>query len=114
MLCERDVQVMIGHGIAHAEASSNVYLSGDSRLTDEQESLLAEIGWLPPTADFDDPDEMPANWYLPLVHDEWQQLVEVLVATVVGIFGFSVRLPVEVRSFAVDNPCRDCSWPVES
>lgn len=31
----------------------------------------------------------------------------------VGILGFEAQLPVEVRSFGADNPCRECSWPDE-
>ena len=105
-LSERYVQVMIGHGIAHAEASSNVYLSGDSHLTSEHENLLERLGWVAPEADHDDPDEWPANWHLPLIHDDWEFLAEMLVATIIGVFGFSGNLPVEVRSFAADEPCR--------
>lgn len=109
----RYVQVLIGHGIAHAEASSNVYLEGDSRLSDEQEQLLRELGWLAPDRDYDDADEMPANWYLPRIHGDWQYLTEMLVATMVGVFGFDEGLPVKVRSFAATDPCRDCSWSDE-
>jgi hypothetical protein len=75
------VQVLIGHGIAHAEASSNVYLEGESRLSLDQEHLLAELGWQRPQRDDDDPEEMPANWFLPRIHRDWQYLTEMLVAT---------------------------------
>ena len=36
LLTDRYVQVLIGHGIAHAEAGSNVYLTGESRLSADQ------------------------------------------------------------------------------
>jgi len=107
---QRYAQVLIGHGLAHAEAASNVYLTGDSRLDADHEDLLGRLGWLPPEAEFDDPDEMPANWSLPLVHGDWAYLVEVMVATVVGVFGFDADAPVEVRCFTAAHPCRDCSW----
>ena len=110
-LTQRYVQVLIGHGIAHAEASSNVYLMNDSRLTLEQEALLAALGWLTPAETEDDPDKMPANWYLPPIHGDWLMLVEMFVATMVGIFGFDDRFPVGIRTFAAENPCKACSWP---
>lgn len=111
---QRYVQVMIGHGIAHTEASSNVYLDDDSVLTDEHEELLDMLAWQRPSLDHDEPDQMPANWSLPLIHGEWAYLVEMLKAVVIGVFGFSGHLPIEVRTFGVDEPCRACSWPDES
>ena len=50
-LNDRYVQVMVGHGIANAEVGSNVYLTGDSRLSNDQEELLALIGWQEPASD---------------------------------------------------------------
>ena len=112
-LTDRYVQALIGHGIAHAEASSNVYLMEGSQLSSDHEELLFALGWLAPTADEDDPDEMPANWYLPQIHGDWPYLVEMLVATMVGIFGFDERHVVSVRTFAAENPCKACSWDDE-
>lgn len=106
----RYVQVLIGHGIAHPEASSNVYHLGDSVLSDEQHELLDMLGWTPPAFDRDDQSAMPSNWTLPLVHGDWGYLVEMLTATMIGIFGFSEHLPVEVHSFVATNPCASCSW----
>jgi hypothetical protein len=109
-LTDRYAQVLIGHGIAHAEASSNLYLIGESRLSAEHEDLLGRLGWLAPLSDDDDPDEMPANWHVPLVHGDWQYLVEMIIATIAGVFGFDAQVPIEVRSFQIANPCRRCSW----
>lgn len=53
---------------------------------------------------------MPANWFLPHIHGDWQYLTEMLVATVVGVFGFAEDSPVLVRTFAAENPCSECSW----
>jgi hypothetical protein len=114
MVSERYLQFLVGHGIAHAEVGSNVYLTGESRLSPDAEVLLAELGWLAPTLSQDDPDEMPANWSLPLIVGDWGYLVEMLLASMVGVLGFDSRLPIEVRSFGCDHPCRDCSWPDES
>jgi hypothetical protein len=112
-LGQRYVQVLIGHGIAYAETGSNVHLTGDSRLSIDEEALLAELGWLSPTWSEDDPDEMAANWKLPLIRGDWLYLIEMLLATMVGVLGFSSQLPIHVRSFGCRHPCRDCSWPDE-
>lgn len=110
---DRYVQVLIGHGIAHAEASSNVYLMDDSRLSPEQEELLAALGWQTPPAAEDDPDKMPANWYLPRIEGDWTYLVEMFLATMVGVFGYDEHAPVSIRTFAAENPCKKCSWEDE-
>lgn len=73
---DRYVQALIGHGIAHVEVGSNVYLTGESRLSVHHEELLTLLGWLSPESDIDAPGEMPANWYLPLVDGDWLYLVE--------------------------------------
>lgn len=109
----RYVQMQIGHGLAHAEASSNVYLPEDSKLSADDERLLRELGWRVPAADVDDPDEYPANWSLPLVHGDWNYLVEMSLATLVGVFGFFVTHGIRIDTFGCDSPCRDCSWPAE-
>lgn len=113
LLNDRYVQTLVGHGIAHAEVGSNVYLTGESMLSADHEELLTLLGWLNPESGTDTPGEMPANWRLPLVDGDWPYLVEMLVRTMVGILGFVAQLPVEVKSFGADNPCRECSWPHE-
>ena len=110
LLTDRYVQTLVGHGIAQAEVGSNVYLMGDSRLSANQEELLALLGWQAPISDVDVPGGMPANWTLPLVRGDWQHLTEMFASTMIGILGFSEHLPVEVMAFGADNPCRDCSW----
>lgn len=110
LLTDRYVQVLVGHGIAHAEVGSNVYLTGESRLSTDQEELLTLLGWQAPVSDVDVSGGMPANWTLPLVHGDWQHLTEIFASTMIGILGFSEHVPVELRAFGADNPCRDCSW----
>jgi len=110
LLTDRYVQVLVGHGIAQAEVGSNVYLMGESRLSADQEELLALLGWQAPISEVDVPGGMPANWTLPRVHGDWQHLTEMFASTMIGILGFSEHLPVEVRAFGADSPCRDCSW----
>jgi hypothetical protein len=104
----RYVQLLIGHGQAHAEAASNVYLKDDSRLSAEQEELLARIGWRAPACDFDDREEMPANWTLPLVSGDWQGLAQMVLATIAGVFVFDERQGVKVVTFQADHPCIEC------
>ncbi len=110
---DRYVQAQVGHGIAHAEVGSNVYLPEDSRLSADHESLLAALGWLPPRSDTDDPDEMPANWYLPLINGDWAYLTEMFMAVMIGFLGFDERFEVVISSFQCANPCRACSWPAD-
>ena len=110
LLTDRYVQVLIGHGVARAEVGSNVYLTGESRLSPDQEELLTLLGWQAPVSDVDIPGGKPANWTLPLVHRDWQHLAEMFASAIIGILGFSEHLPVEVHSFGADHPCRDCSW----
>jgi len=110
LLTERYALALVGHGIAHAEVGSNVYLAGESRLSDDQEELLALLGWQAPITDVDVPGEMPANWTLPLVHGDWQHLTEMFASTMIGILGVCEHLRVEVMAFGADPPCRDCSW----
>jgi len=109
----RYVQMQIGHGMAYTEASSNAYLMDDSQLSDEEEELLAKIGWRAPADEVDVPDEYPANWTLPLVYGDWEKLIEVILATVVGVFGFDERVPVKVHTFQLDRACKDCFLPAE-
>jgi hypothetical protein len=107
---QRYVQMLFGHGTAHVEASSNVYLEGSSRLSGVEERLLSLLGWTAPQSTVDRTDEMPANWMLPLAHGDWVNVVETITATIVGIFGFSEQLPVEMFVFLADRPCNSCSW----
>lgn len=110
----RYVQLLVGHGQAHAEASSNVYLPDDYQLCAEEENLLVRIGWRPPERDFDDGEELPANWTLPLIRGDWQGLAELVLATVAGVFRFDEDLPVQVGTFQTDDPCVDCFPQVAS
>lgn len=110
---DRYVQMLVGHGIAHVEASSNTYLEGASRLSGVDERLLTLLGWVAPNPHSSNPADVSTNWTLPLIHGDWTNLVETVTATLVGIFRFSEQLPVELSMFLADRPCRSCSWPDE-
>ena len=88
-----------------------MYLSDHSKLSEDDHPLLKELGWEAPTADIDDPDAYPANWSLPLVHGDWTYLVQMFLATLVGVFGFCENREIQIDTFGCDRPCRDCSWP---
>lgn len=113
-LTGRYVQALVGHGTAFVEASSNDHLEGDSRLTADHEELLRLLAWEWPEIDGDDPDVHPSNWSLPIVRGDWEFVAEMLSATLIGVFGFSQYLPITVRTFLCDSPCRACSWPDET
>ena len=87
--------------------------SVDFRLSAADEAWLAELGWVAPASGEDDRAEIPANWTLPLIRGDWPYLIEMLLATMVSVRGFNSHLPIEVRSFGCNHPCRDCSWPDE-
>lgn len=106
---QRYVQMQIGHGFAHVETGINVYMMGESRLTDSMETALAAMGWLPPESD-DDPDEMPANWRLPLLGNDWPRVAEMLVTTMVGVLEFDEAAETKMRIFRQQNSCRNCWW----
>jgi hypothetical protein len=110
---QRYVQMQIGHGVARVEASSNAYLLGRSCLSDDEEELLNRIGWRAPVSEVDQPDEYPSNWTLPRVCGCWDDLTEVILATIVGVFGFIDSVPVKVQAFQLERACRDCFFPVE-
>ena len=76
-----------------------------------EEALLARLGWQPPDRDHDDPELMPANWWVPRIAGDWPALVELLSATAIVALGFDERFPVSVHTFGCDRPCRACSWP---
>lgn len=108
---QRYLQAVVGHGIARVEASSNASLQGMHRLTDDHHQLLVLLGWRPPTDESLDPRDGPGSWSLPLVHRTWDDMVDVISATTIGVFGFSEHLPVSVITFGSVHPCRTCSWP---
>ena len=93
-----------------ALAHSELLLVG---LTPSISPAEAELGWVAPASGEDDRAEIPANWTLPLIRGDWPYLIEMLLATMVSVRGFNSHLPIEVRSFGCNQPCRDCSWPDE-
>jgi hypothetical protein len=100
--CERYVQVVVGHGEARVEASSNAHLRGD-RLFAHDERRLASLGYRRP-------DAASPYWTLEEPVGLPEQLAELVAHTLVGIFGLDATSPLHVGRFGADRPCRTCSW----
>lgn len=75
---ERVIEVHVRHGVVRI-------LAGGTDLSGVEERLLTLLGWVGP------------QWTLPFVSGDWDDLVETITATIVGIFGFSEQLPVDLR-----------------
>jgi T3SS (YopN, CesT) and YbjN peptide-binding chaperone 3 len=99
---ERYVQLVVGHGTARVEASSNAHLRGD-RLSAHDERRLASLGYRRP-------DAASPYWALEEAVGLPEQLAELVAHTLVGIFGFDATSPLAVGRFGADRPCRSCTW----
>jgi hypothetical protein len=106
---ERYVQVMIGHGHAHVEASSNTYLAGDFRLGPSEEQLLRSFGFEHPDA-ADPRSTLPQNWWFDEEHADPHSIAETLTATMIGVMCFDERWPITIDIFGADSPCAACFW----
>lgn len=110
---QRYAQMMVGHGRAVVEVSSNHYLFGDFALSAAECAHLELLGFEPPG----DPDRAeetgehgPWNWRLELDPADGRQLADLVVHVLVAVVGFSDRHPISVQVFGADHPCRPCSW----
>lgn len=102
------VQMMVGHGHAHIEVSSNHYLIGDFRLDAREESALAALGFAKP-----DPageSEWPLNWWRNDEYADGEAIAGCVLAVLTTAVGFDERAPVTVDVFGADNPCESCFW----
>jgi hypothetical protein len=106
----RYVQTQIGAGVGLAQASSNVYLTGRSRLSDRKERQLIDLGWLEPHSDEHVENCYPANWGLPLIHGQWDRLGDLFLATMTTVFAFREDRPVRIHTYVCEHPCARCSW----
>lgn len=76
-----------GHCVeVHARHGAVRIMARGADLNGVDERLLTLLGWVGP------------QWTLPFVRGDWDNLVETITATLVGIFGFSEQLPVEMRT----------------
>ena len=106
---ERYVQLMVGHGHACVEASSNTYLTGDFRLGPSEEAVLRSFGFRHPDA-LDPRDSVPRNWWFDENHADPILIAETLTATMIGVMCFDERWPITINLFGADTPCAACFW----
>jgi hypothetical protein len=106
---QRYVQLIVGHGGARVEVSSNFYLRGIYRLDRSDEALLARLGFRP-RQELDPDEDRPKNWWLER-HSAGPEWLAVLVTEAVSrVVAFDPRQPVTVEQFGKDRPCRICTW----
>jgi T3SS (YopN, CesT) and YbjN peptide-binding chaperone 3 len=106
---QRYVQMMLGHGHAHLEASSNAYLVGDFRLAESDEAALADLGFLHPD-DLADDSGLPENWWIDHDVADPTHIAQLLTATVRNVMAFDEHWPVTIDVFGADSPCEVCFW----
>ena len=105
---QRYVQLMLGHGHACVEASSNEYLHGDFRLGQSEERVLERLGFRSPALG---PAAQDAgNWRIDQPNADPVHIAELLVATMSGVMAFDSRWPVTIEVFGADDPCEACCW----
>lgn len=106
---ERYLQLMLGHGHARLEASGNGYLTGDFRLGESEERVLAGLGFRrPSTADSE--DDLPENWSIDQPAADPAQLAQLVTATASSVMAFDNRWPITIDVFGADAPCEACCW----
>lgn len=105
---QRYVQMMVGHGHAHTEVSSNVYLMGDFRLDHREEQALELLGFEPPDLDAD--GSRPFNWWRDDEAADGETIAGRMLAVLTTTLGFDERAPVTVDVFGADHPCEACFW----
>ena len=106
---ERYVQLMLGHGHAHLEASSNEYLLGDFRLGASDEAALASLGFRHPE-ELGDHSGLPENWWIDHHVADPVRITQLLSTTLQSVMGFDERWPVTIEVFGADSPCEACFW----
>ena len=105
----RYVQLMVGHGHAHVEASSNTYLEGDFQLSPTEERLLEQLGFQHPDR-LDPESTFPENWWFDVDDADPVRLAEILAAAMIGVMAFDARWPLTIEVFGADSPCNACFW----
>lgn len=106
---QRYVQLMIGHGHAHVEASGNTYLWGDFRLGPSEERLLDTLGFQHPDR-LDPRHSLPQNWWFDDERADPCRIADVLTAAMIGVMAFDVHWPITISIFGASAPCAWCFW----
>ena len=105
----RYVQLMVGHGHAHVEASSNTYLMGDFQLSPTEERVLEQLGFQHPDQ-LDPASTLPENWWFDADDADPVRIAEVLTAAMIGVMAFDARWPLTIEIFGAESPCNACFW----
>ncbi len=105
----RYVQLIVGHGNAHLEASSNHYLRGRARLTQSHARTLRRLGFRP-FRELPRSIDLPHNWWQDLPSVDSREVAAIAVATMVDVLGFVANRPVRLDHFGHDHPCPSCTW----
>lgn len=106
---QRYVQLIIGHGHARVEASSNTYLEGDFRLGPTEEAQLRLLGFKSPD-ELDDDHPGPYNWWFNEDSVDPFDVAELLSRMMMSITAFDSRWPIHIEVFGADSPCDACFW----
>ena len=106
---QRYVQLMLGHGHAHLEASSNAYLEGDFRLGESEEQMLTTLGFEHPDTLGDDRG-LPENWWSDHDVADPERIARTVTTALLGVMGFDECWPVTISVFGADSPCEACFW----
>ena len=106
---QRYLQLMIGHGHAHVEASGNHYLLGDFRLDECEERRLGVLGYEAPGTR-ESERRLPLNWWCDHERADPETIAGQVLATLTAVMGFDERYPVSVEIFGAESPCAACFW----
>ena len=111
---QRYVQLALGHGNVRVEATSNIYLKGDFRLSAAEEERLGALGFRSPWDDVELEDAEPENWWfeeLSVGGDARPVLIaERVVSTMTTVSAFDSRYPVTITMFGHDDACKESAW----
>jgi hypothetical protein len=106
---ERFVHLALDAVTIEAHASANPVLSGPSRLDGRHERLLGQFGWTPPESSVGaHPSRTTTTWHRRSKASELHELVADVTATLVGVFGFSALLGVEIHLVPRAGRCIAC------
>lgn len=105
---QRYVQLMVGHGRAHIEVSSNEYLLGDFRLDPGEEAFIETLG-------FERPDPVsnagwPLNWWRNERPADSEAIAGLVLVASTTVLGFDDRHEITIDVFGADHPCDACAW----
>lgn len=106
---QRYVQMLLGHGHAHVEASGNRYLTGDHRLDATEERLLQSLGFRP-AGELPPESTGPYNWWFDVDVADPVAIADVLTVAIRSVMRFDQRYPITIEVFGAAAVCEFCFW----